>query len=222
MELSDPELAEQLELCDQLSHQSEHWKEKLHEMNGISNELLDIYRRDDGHNLSQLSSKLNTQWTKFNDQLRIRRAVLEAAQRARHDFQTALGHLQQWLKKQSVELEKLEKETDNQQRLKDTGRRREWLAQEKEARMEINAHRDLMESVKRMGQKFLEEHQREMSNTSGEDVASAMDNVASSHTREQLRKRVEAVESEWHALLELDKIVRDRLESAQEECERLT
>lgn len=82
--------------------------------------------------------------------------------------------------------------------------------------MEIDAHREMMESVKRMGRKLLEEQQQEMSSLS-EDTE-----TASSKAREQLRKRVEAVESEWQALLELDKIVRDRLESAQEECERLT
>lgn len=93
--------------------------------------MLDIHRRDNGHELSHLSSKLNTQWTKFNDQLRIRRAVLEATQRSRHDFQTALGHFQQWLGQMSAELQKLERETNNAQRVKDSGRRREWLAQEK-------------------------------------------------------------------------------------------
>ena len=219
MELSDPELAEQLQLCDQLGAELDIWKEKLQEMNRLSNQLLDIYRRDDGHNLSHLSSKLNTQWTKFNDQLRIRRAVLEAAQRSRHDFQTALGHFQHWLAKQSAELQKLEKETNNPQRVKDTGRRREWLAQEKEARLEMDAHRDMMESVKRMGHKLLEEQHREMSagGGGGGELGSA-----ASKAREQLRKQVEAVESEWQALLELGKIVRHRLESAQEECERLT
>jgi hypothetical protein len=131
LELTDPELAEQLELCEALANELDAWKEKLKEMNRVSNELLDIHRRDDGHNLSHLSSKLNTQWTKFNDQLRIRRAVLEAAQRSRHDFQTAIGHFQQWLNRMILELQKLEKETENAQRLKDTGRRREWLAQEK-------------------------------------------------------------------------------------------
>ena len=137
VELSDPELAEQLELCSQLTNELDIWKEKLQEMNRISNQLLDIYRRDDGHNLSHLSSKLNTQWAKFNEQLHIRRAVLEAAQRSRHDFQTALGHFQQWLNKQSAELQKLEKETDNPARVKDTGRRREWLAQEKASKFRI-------------------------------------------------------------------------------------
>lgn len=131
VELPDPELEEQVEMCNQLASELDVWKEKLSEMNRVSNQLLDVYRRDDGHNLSHLSSKLNTQWTKFNDQLRIRRAVIEATQRSRHDFQTALGHLQQWMNKQSMELQRLEKDTDNLQRVKDTGRRREWLAQEK-------------------------------------------------------------------------------------------
>lgn len=146
VELSDAELEEQLEMCNQLANELDGWMEKLAEMNRVSNgvsyatlpffaflgpdlesnihfcpfhfptitailipkrkflvlipinfnfSLLDIYRRDDGHNLSHLSSKLNTQWTKFNDQL----------QRSRHDFQTALGHLQQWMNRQSRELQ---------------------------------------------------------------------------------------------------------------------
>ena len=83
----------------------------------------------------------------------------------------------------------------------------------------MDAHRDMMESVKRMGRKLLEEQHREMSagGGGGEELG-----TAASKAREQLRKQVEAVESEWQALLELGKIVRHRLESAQEECERLT
>lgn len=86
--------------------------------------------------------------------------------------------------------------------------------------MEIDAHREMMELVKRMGRKLLEEQQQEMS--SGEETGSAAAGTAGSKLREQMRRRVEAMESEWQAMLELAKIVRHRLESAQEECERLT
>lgn len=51
------------------------WRERLARFNVKSNALLDSHRYDDGHNLSHLRSKLNTQWTKFNDALCIRRAV---------------------------------------------------------------------------------------------------------------------------------------------------
>uniref|UniRef100_A0A183C715 Calponin-homology (CH) domain-containing protein n=1 Tax=Globodera pallida TaxID=36090 RepID=A0A183C715_GLOPA len=226
-ELSDSDLIEQLELCDQLVDELNNWKSKLQELNRVSNQLLDTHRRDNGHNLSHQSSKLNTQWTKFNDQLRIRRAVLEATKRSRHDFQTALGHFQQWLNKMNMELRKLDKETDNSQKLKDTVRRREWLAQEKEARVEIDAHREIMESVRRMGRKLMEEQQRELSSSAGDDspaLGACRDPPALGACRagEQLKWRVDTVDGEWQALLELSRIVRERLESAQEECERLT
>ncbi|KAI3422321.1 hypothetical protein GPALN_012844 [Globodera pallida] len=217
-ELSDSDLIEQLELCDQLVDELNNWKSKLQELNRVSNQLLDTHRRDNGHNLSHQSSKLNTQWTKFNDQLRIRRAVLEATKRSRHDFQTALGHFQQWLNKMNMELRKLDKETDNPQKLKDTVRRREWLAQEKEARVEIDAHREIMESVRRMGRKLMEEQQRELSSSAGDDSPA----LGACRAGEQLKWRVDTVDGEWQALLELSRIVRERLESAQEECERLT
>lgn len=129
--LSDNELSEQLEICNELDSDSNQWAEKLKEMNKISNQLLDIYRRDDGHNLSHLNSKLHTQWAKFNDQLRIRKSVLEAAQRSRSDFLTALKNFQEWMQEQCLQLHKLANETENQQKLKDTGLRNEWIGKEK-------------------------------------------------------------------------------------------
>lgn len=42
-------------------------KQKMNEINQRSNEMLEAFHRDDGHNLSHLTSKLNTLWTKFND-----------------------------------------------------------------------------------------------------------------------------------------------------------
>lgn len=74
-ELNDTALEEQLQLVATLDEESKDWKDKMKHFNDRSNEMLDGYRRDDGHNLSHLASKLNTQWTKFNDSLRIRRAV---------------------------------------------------------------------------------------------------------------------------------------------------
>ncbi|KAL7074907.1 hypothetical protein ACQ4LE_005861, partial [Meloidogyne hapla] len=214
--LSDNELSEQLDLCNQLTADSDQWEEKLREMNRISNHLLEIYRRDDGHNLSHLNSKLNTQWTKFNDQLRIRRSVVEAAQRSRFDFQTALGHFQQWMQGQCLKLQKLANETENQQKLKDTGLRSEWLGKEKSANMEIDAHKDMMESVKKMGRKLLEEQQQELINLDNNEIIST-----GGREREILLKRVESIESEWNALLALHKIIKERLENAQEECDHL-
>lgn len=66
---------EEILVGEKLFKQLDYWKDNMKQFNEKSNELLDIYRRDDGHNLSHYSSKLNTQWTKFNDSLRIQRAV---------------------------------------------------------------------------------------------------------------------------------------------------
>uniref|UniRef100_A0A915DTQ2 Dystrophin n=1 Tax=Ditylenchus dipsaci TaxID=166011 RepID=A0A915DTQ2_9BILA len=130
-ELNDSALKDQLQLITYLHDQAEVWKEEMKSFNDRSNELLDVYRRDDGHNLSHLASKLNTQWTKFNDSLRIRRAVLEAAQRSRSDFHSALGQFQQWLMAESSQMARLERATDNVQRLKDTSKRKDWMAEKK-------------------------------------------------------------------------------------------
>lgn len=69
------DINEQTDVGEKLFKQLDFWKGKMKQFNEKSNELLDVFRRDDGHNLSHYSSKLNTQWTKFNDSLRIRRAV---------------------------------------------------------------------------------------------------------------------------------------------------
>ncbi|KAI1731518.1 EF hand domain-containing protein [Ditylenchus destructor] len=202
-ELNDTALEEQLQLVATLDDESKEWKDKMKHFNDRSNEMLDGYRRDDGHNLSHLASKLNTQWTKFNDSLRIRRAVLEAAQRSRQDFHSALGQFQQWLYAQSSDLARLERDTDNTARLKDTSRRRDWMAEEKEARMEIEAHQSVMDSIRQMGRKLVEEQE-------------------DGREKQQLRERLDGAESEWDRMINNSRIVRERLENAQEECERLT
>lgn len=56
---------------------------------------------------------------------------MEAARRSRLDFHTILGQFQQWLNIQTNVLLKLENDTNNLQRLKDTSQRKEWMEQEK-------------------------------------------------------------------------------------------
>jgi len=84
--------------------------------------------------------------------------------------------------------------------------------------MEIDAHREMMESVKKMGRKLLEEQQQELLNLDNNNEI-IISNVGTE--REILLKRVESIESEWNALLSLHKIIKERLENAQEECDRL-
>ena len=42
-------------------------KQQIAALNGQSNRLLDLYARDDGHALSHGISRINTQYTAFND-----------------------------------------------------------------------------------------------------------------------------------------------------------
>ena len=73
--LSDCQINEQLANIYQIVEELRDWKEKMQNFNLYSNEMLDAFHRDDGHNFSHLSSRLNTKWTKFNEALQIRRAV---------------------------------------------------------------------------------------------------------------------------------------------------
>uniref|UniRef100_A0A1I8AEX5 KASH domain-containing protein n=1 Tax=Steinernema glaseri TaxID=37863 RepID=A0A1I8AEX5_9BILA len=66
-ELSEQALKAELERVESWVEQLEGMRAKMTELNKISNELLDEYRKDEGHNLSHHTSKINMQWTKFND-----------------------------------------------------------------------------------------------------------------------------------------------------------
>jgi hypothetical protein len=79
----------------------------------------------------------------------------------------------------------------------------DWIALERETRAEIQAHRDVYKSVQDMCRKLL------MS-------------LEASKEREEIHKNLEDVEHKWEELNRLANEVRERLENAQEECERLT
>lgn len=136
--------------------------------------------------------------------VRIRRAVLEASLKARSDIQSTLAQLQQWLDKQLTDMRQLHEDTDNNQRLKDTTKRRDWMAIERETKAEIDAHGDVYESVREMCRKLLMSLDANKNNLHG------------------IHKNLEQVENKWDELVRLDNEVRERLENAQEECERLT
>uniref|UniRef100_A0A0R3S4A8 Dystrophin n=1 Tax=Elaeophora elaphi TaxID=1147741 RepID=A0A0R3S4A8_9BILA len=104
---------------------------KMDELNERSNALLDNYRADEGHSLSHAISKLNALWSKFNDNVRIRRAVLEAALRARSDFHSALAQLEEWMNGVEASLAELNEITMNAQLLKDSVKRKKWIEDEK-------------------------------------------------------------------------------------------
>ena len=108
-ELSDSALREQIDTVRELSSKIGPWKEEVERFNSRSNQLLDEHRRDDGHNVSHMASRLNTQWTKFNEALMIRRAMLDAAEKTRQDFHSSLKIFEDWLKIQCGKMSSLER-----------------------------------------------------------------------------------------------------------------
>ncbi|TKR92162.1 hypothetical protein L596_006870 [Steinernema carpocapsae] len=202
-ELSEQALKTELERVESWVEQLEGMRTKMTDLNKTSNELLDEYRKDEGHNLSHQTSKINMQWTKFNDNIRIRRAVLEASLRSRSDFHSALSQFEEWIDGVSKRMDGLQEATNNFARLKDTEKREDWINQEKEIRAEIDAHREVIDSVSQMGNKLVE-------------------GVDEGKERNDLINRLEKLEEKWTELNATDVVVKDRLENAREECDRLT
>uniref|UniRef100_F1KPP3 Dystrophin-1 n=1 Tax=Ascaris suum TaxID=6253 RepID=F1KPP3_ASCSU len=201
-ELSEEALRAELKEVEGISGGIEEMKNKMTELNVRSNALLDEFRADEGHNLSHSISKMNTLWSKFNDNIRIRHAVLEAAIRARSDFHSALSQLEQWLDRVESSLSSLNGATMNKQTLKDSVKRKEWIDNEKSIRAEMDAHDDVVRSVEQMGVKLVR---------SVEDL----------NERERLGDRLNSVSERWRCMSALADNIRTRLMSAQEECERL-
>ncbi|KAK0429407.1 hypothetical protein QR680_011365 [Steinernema hermaphroditum] len=202
-ELSEGALKSELERVESWVEQLEGMRAKMSDLNKVSNELLDEYRKDEGHNLSHQTSKINMQWTKFNDNIRIRRAVLEASLRSRSDFHSALSQFEEWIGSVAERMDDLQEATNNVARLKDTEKREDWISQEKEIRAEIDAHREVIDSVTQMGNKLVE-------------------GVDEGKERNELINRLEKLDERWTELNATDVMVRERLESAREECDRLT
>lgn len=128
--------------------------------------------------------------------------MIEASLKARSDLASTLTQLDERLERQLVSLRQLTEETDNTQRLKDTTRRRDWMAAEREARAEIEAHRDVVAQVGDMCRRLLL-------------------GLNESKERVEVARRFERVNAKWNELQQLDDTVRERLDAAQEECERL-
>lgn len=66
-EMNEVTLGLELRAVNGLVDGLEHTKQQISALNSQSNKLLDLYTRDDSHTLSHMTSKINTQWTKFND-----------------------------------------------------------------------------------------------------------------------------------------------------------
>ncbi|VDM57844.1 unnamed protein product [Angiostrongylus costaricensis] len=165
------------------------------------NAILDTYIRDDAHTMSHELSKLNMRWSKFNDNLRIRRAVLEATLRSHNDFNTAFIDFEEWLKKIATRVTELETLTQNTQALKDTAKRHEWIQQHKDLESELNAHESVLTAVDAMGQKLC----------AGQE---------SGKEKSDVQNRLNAVCQKWKDIDAF--ILQTRLTEAEQEWEKLT
>ncbi|KAK5983203.1 hypothetical protein GCK32_009817 [Trichostrongylus colubriformis] len=82
-ETTDEAVHDELKAIENIIAELDEKKAAIKDVNAKGNAMLDTYTRDEAHTLSHELSKLNMRWSKFNDNLRIRRAVLEATQRSR-------------------------------------------------------------------------------------------------------------------------------------------
>ncbi|KAK6730498.1 hypothetical protein RB195_007138 [Necator americanus] len=202
-ESSDVVMREELTSIENLISELEQKKEAIKDVNAKGNAMLDTYTRDEAHSLSHEMSKLNMRWSKFNDNLRIRRAVLEATLRSRNDFHTAFSEFEDWLDRIAGNLAELERFTANSQSLKDTAKRREWMQMHKELETELNAHESVLRTVEEMGRK----------------LGAGLD---SGKERAEIQNRLEAVSQRWKDVKRTEISVRDRLVEAEQEWEKLT
>ncbi|CEF68324.1 Discontinuous actin hexagon [Strongyloides ratti] len=202
-ELSDIALKEQLRAVDITIDQLKEYKQKMKKVNKMSDDLLDNYKIDDGHNLSHIISKLNTKWNKFNDNIRVRKAVLESSIRSRNDFQSALESFEKWLNENEEKVGNLYIETESSQRLKSCVKRKELLKKENECDIGIQGNQEVISSLRQIGFKII--------GSLDDDKEKVL-----------LREKLEDFEERWQKLIKHHSIIKERLEAAQEESEKLT
>uniref|UniRef100_A0AC35U142 Dystrophin n=1 Tax=Rhabditophanes sp. KR3021 TaxID=114890 RepID=A0AC35U142_9BILA len=202
-ELSEIALREQLSAVDAILTTSDEYKKKMMTMNKQSNELLDKYKRDEAHNISHLTSKLNTKWSKFIDNIRVRKAVLEASIRSRNDFQSALETFEKWLGEAEDKIKGLFECTEQTQILKSSVKRSELMGKQKEFEIGTTAHQQVITSLRQMGFKLIGGLEEEKEKAS-------------------LRQKLEDLGERWQKIVKDGEIVKERIDSAQEESVKLT
>ncbi|EFP12235.1 CRE-DYS-1 protein [Caenorhabditis remanei] len=202
-ELAEDVVRHELQVLERVVAQLNERKDKMQDINTQAHKIVDTYTKDEAHNLSHLLSRLNMSWTKFNDNIRIRRAVLEASLRSRRDFHSALSEFEMWLGRQEENCSKLAHETMNAQAIKDTSKRKNWTTNYKTLNAELNAHEDVMKSVESMGKMLVE-------------------SLESGTEKAELQKRVGETSRRWAAIRKTTNEIGERLEKAEQEWEKLS
>lgn len=153
--------------------------------------------------------------------------MLEASLRGRKDFQSAIDEFFGWLKGMEGKLSQLDSDTSNPQSVKDTNNRKRWLytskvhgfqPQEvcfryikamsfyfyfKDLKAEVSAHSEVLLSLRETGKKLLE-------------------TVESPVHQKDVGTRLAEINRCWEDLQKRSEEVQLRLETAQEQWERLT
>ncbi|CAD6184635.1 unnamed protein product [Caenorhabditis auriculariae] len=202
-ECSEELVRAELSNIEKLVSQLEERRKRMQEMNTKANSILDTYTKDEAHNLSHIISALNMRWTKFNDNIRIRRAVLEASLRSRGDFHSALAEFEQWLEKQENVLDTLDVDTQNPQAIKDTSKRKQWTFTHKNTMAELSAHEAVLKAVEDMGKLLV-------------------DGLDNGQEKVSMQARVSQLSQRWATIKTTAQNVGERLEKAEQEWEKLS
>ncbi|CAI5438333.1 unnamed protein product [Caenorhabditis angaria] len=202
-ECTEEIVRQELALLERVVLQFDERKQKMQEINSQANHIVDTYTKDEAHNLSHLLSRINMSWTKFNDNIRIRRAVLEASLRSRRDFHSALEEFEIWLSHQEDNCSKLAKDSLNTQAIKDTTKRKQWTQSYKTLNAELCAHEGVMKSVESMGKMLVE-------------------GLEGSVEKANLQKRIIETVQRWSHVRKTTNEIGERLEKAEQEWEKLS
>lgn len=202
-EITEEAVRFELRQLDEIIQHLPDRKQKMQMINSQANAMLDSFTKDEAHNLSHLLSRINMSWTKFNDNIRIRRAVLEASLRSRGDFHSALAEFEAWVQREENECGELDELTANSQAIKDTGKRKAWTQQYKALNAELTAHEEVLKSVVEMGKLLV-------------------DGLENGSEKTSLQARVGDVSRRWAVLRETVTEIGGRVEKAEQEWEKLS
>ncbi|KRZ62067.1 Dystrophin [Trichinella nativa] len=196
-------LQRELVALEQLATEMDIYRKKMTDFNEISNFIVESYVHDDASTLSQITSNMNTLWSKINDNLRIRKAVLEASCRGRKDFFTALQEFSCWLGKIESQVLSLDADSSLAQLLKDVAYRQELRDKWKGVSGEIEVHETVFHSL-------------------CDTAKTLLMNSMFSEEKSDFQGELMQLNERWEQVVKLSDEIKQRLDLAQEQWERLT
>ncbi|XP_003373442.1 zinc finger protein [Trichinella spiralis] len=196
-------LQRELVALEQLATEMDIYRKKMTDFNEISNFIVESYVHDDASTLSQITSNMNTLWSKINDNLRIRKAVLEASCRGRKDFFTALQEFSCWLGKIESQILSLDADSSLAQLLKDVAYRQELRDKWKGVSGEIEVHETVFHSL-------------------CDTAKTLLMNSMFSEEKSDFQGELMQLNERWEQVVKLSDEIKQRLDLAQEQWERLT